>query len=182
MITKWFKNYLASMISSIGVSTPTSVQAKKPNGNMVYIGFPGSSSIVSNAFPFTSYADVGYSSGARGIWLGTGTTTPTEDDYNMQNQITSGISCSTSKSNGVDANNNAFSKFIITVTNTSGSSITISEAAYVQGIPAASTPSGSVSWEAIMLDHTLLDSPVTIAAGDVAVIEYTLKCALPTSA
>ena len=181
MITKWFKSYLASMISSIGVSTPTPVQIKKTSGDMVYIGFLSGSS-AGNVFPFTAYSDVGYSIGARGIWLGSGTTTPTEEDYNMPNQITSGISCSTSKTNGVDENGNAFSKYILTVTNTSGSAKTISEIAFAQGIPAAPSPTGSVSWECVMLDHTLLDSPVTIAAGDVAVIEYTLKCALPTSA
>ena len=181
MITKWYKSYLAGMISAISTSTPTPIQIKKPNGNMVYIGFPSSSS-AGNCFPFMAYSDVGYSDGARGIWLGNGTTTPTEEDYNMQNQITSGISCSTSKTNGVDENGNAFSRYIITVTNTSSSAKTISEIAFAQGIPAASSPTGSVSWECIMLDHTLLDSPVTIAAGDVAVIEYTLKCALQTSA
>ena len=98
-----------------------------------------------------------------GIIIGSGNTAPTENDYCLESRITSGISASVYKEKVVDSSGNPGSKFQITINNTSANPITISEI----GLQV-----GGVSGKPVLMDRTLLDAPVTIAAGDYAIIIY----------
>lgn len=110
-----------------------------------------------------------------GIHLGSGTVTPTENDYILTSQITSGISVIVSGiARGVDSSNRLYMELVLNVTNTSSSNITVSEVGLVSGNIQCCTSASATATQAnnILLDHTLLDSPVTIAPSDTAAIKY----------
>lgn len=121
-----------------------------------------------------------------GIAVGSGTTPPTEDDYRIETPITSGltfpngVSVSNSPlsfSKEVDANGNQTLNYYIILKNTSSESITISELAFTQNAKLVSTrgTASNLRVAAICLDRTLLDTPVTIAPGELGSIRYSLK-------
>lgn len=116
-----------------------------------------------------------------GIVLGSGTTQPTDNDYKLESQITSGLSVNINH-NHVYENNGSRHIINLMVTNTSSSPITISEIGWyvycyasISQNQAAFCNNGNSSNNTVFLaDRTLLTNPVTIPAGDYAVIRYTL--------
>lgn len=121
--------------------------------------------------------------GASGIALGSGTTPATEDDYTMESLISSGISCAfASKAFAYDSENDVPYTYInITVTNTGSEPVTISELGIFVAVRASSTKGDSVStsndWT-VMIDHTILENPVTIAANEAGIIQYRFEADL----
>ncbi len=135
-----------------------------------------------------------------GIVVGTGTTPPTANDYNMENIIANGTSSgqlqygshtfnpetisggynqtSTPTSGLVAVNGNTTSFQIMrTFTNSSGNSITVSEVGIIASfIVTESTSSGSnyVQNYALIV-HDLLSSPVTIPNGSSLTVTYTFQ-------
>lgn len=112
-----------------------------------------------------------YSSATSGIYLGRGTTPPTFDDYKMEDMITSGVNCTVS----VEYNDNYDAVNIITITNNSGAEITIGEVG--RGGHVYTT----IKWIIALLDRTVLDEPVTIPAGGVGQVTYTIRMNYPTA-
>lgn len=114
------------------------------------------------------------SSGASYSWIcvGSGTTPATVDDYKLENLITSGLSGLLSMS--VDEDKDA--TYILTLTNTSGSDITIGEVGML--CPYFQTNSNSFR-ELALMERTVLDSPFTIPAGGVGVLNYAIKVNYP---
>lgn len=108
-----------------------------------------------------------------GILLGSGTTPPTIDDYKMESLISSGFSTTVGVS--LDDNNDAV--HIITVTNTSDGDIVVGEVGY-SGVAYSGAGSGMYI---VLMDRTVLDSPVTIPAGGVGKITYTIRMNYPTA-
>ena len=110
-----------------------------------------------------------------GFSIGSGTTPPTENDYNLENQITSGYRFTfTSSTRGVDANGKLYMEFNLTYTNTGSTPLTISEICLKTAnvnVCTSSTATTIVS-NNIMIDRTLLDEPVTIAPTGSATIKY----------
>ena len=112
-----------------------------------------------------------------GFVFGTGSTAPTENDYILESQITSGITgVLTNTVRGIDTNNKPYIEFTFTVTNTGSSSISITEIGYVTGNAYCCTSSTATSAanNNVLIDRTLLDGAVTIAAGNSAAIKYRL--------
>lgn len=110
-----------------------------------------------------------------GIVLGSGTTAPTENDYHLETQITSGIAVTVSGiTRGVDSSDRLYMEVTLNVSNTSSSDITIAEVGLVSGniMCASSSTSSSVGANNVMIDRTLLDSPVTIIPSGSAAIKY----------
>lgn len=109
-----------------------------------------------------------------GTILGTGTTPPTLDDYQLSgNQITTfTYSVNTTKTaddNGIEMS------FTFTITNTGSESFTIGEVAVF------GKPGGKNAEHNALLERTVLDTPVTISAGGVGQVTYTIRLNYPTA-
>lgn len=108
------------------------------------------------------------------IIVGSGTAPATVDDYNLQSMITSGLSASLSSS--VDGDNDTIYK--LNITNTSSEDITIGEVGMIG--PFFETNSSSFPCLALM-ERTVLDSPITIPAGGIGMLDYAIKIPIPTA-
>ena len=115
--------------------------------------------------------------GSYGIALGSGTTAVTDEDYTMESLITSGIQASfASVAKAYDAEEGkSYSYINITVTNTGASDVTISEIGIFATSRCSTSKGATVSTSAnvtVMIDHTLLSTPITIPATEAAIIQY----------
>ena len=106
-----------------------------------------------------------------GVLFGAGTAPATVQDYKLDAPITTGLSIII-PNNFTYAKGNSFQDVAVTygVTNTSSSEITISEI----GLVATIYVSGNL-YESILVDRTVLDTPVTIPAGESKQITYTFR-------
>lgn len=108
-------------------------------------------------------------SSTNGVLFGTGTEEPTIDDFFLSGDIVGGIATNFSVS--FDSDESGSTKTAtITVTNTNGTDITIGEIAYLAYFGLG---------RSVMIDRTLLESPITIPAGGVGHITYTIKMNYP---
>lgn len=117
----------------------------------------------------TSAAGLKYPS----VVFGTGTTPATLSDYKLESTITSGISASASGS-ASNTEDTGTLTFVYTVNNTSSESITIGEIGY-----RASVPDRSGHVYNVLIDRTVLDTPVTIPAGSSGTLVYVIEYGLP---
>lgn len=117
-----------------------------------------------------------------GIKLGSGNSAESEESYTLDSPINSGLSVSrTPQADSVsyeyDSENNANVVYLLyTVTNTSSESITINEIGLFSTFYTASDIreplGGSSSTKSFLIDRTVLDTPLTLAPNDSAVIKY----------
>lgn len=110
---------------------------------------------------------IGLSDTVTGIVFGTGSTPPTIDDYKLESIISGGLTGTFTYSI-----NNATGIIKIILTNTSGNDITISEIGW-QAYNAYKYNNSASNGIALM-DRTVLDTPVTIEASSIGVVEYKL--------
>ena len=111
-----------------------------------------------------------------GVVFGTGNTAPTIDDYQMAGEHFVDYTESHSFENTIDGTTRTLS-CRYTLTNTSTESVTIGEIGLSGN---AYRKNGSwYYYTGFLLERSVLDSPITIPAGGVGVITYTLKFALP---
>ena len=109
-----------------------------------------------------------------GVYFGTGTTEPTENDYNIETPLTNyniiQVNTLPILTNiYTDANDCLCVDLIYSIKNESNESVTITEV----GMFSHTQQSGT--HRAIMIDHTLLDEPLTMAAGEIKQFKYTIK-------
>ena len=106
-----------------------------------------------------------------GVMFGTNSTPPTFEDYTINN---TGVTVTGSIAKTVNINDNGSVTAILncTLTNTGETEITISEV----GLKVSLTNTGSVLFE-----RTVLDTPVTIPAGGVGQVVYTITFNYPTA-
>ena len=168
MITKNFYNIAASILQ-----TSATIYAGLPlvdvNGIKKYItnnfSFPSSRTDV-----FTNNAT------AAGISFGTGTTAATENDFNLESTITSGISVSLTSLVTGCYDKGPYKEYTFTVTNTGSNTITITEVGCKQTIKAGTYPGSTTNEDTtVMIDRTLLAVPLEIQSGDAGVLKYTLQ-------
>jgi len=169
MITRNFKNLIAGILQS----------ASFVSGSLPIVGANAVQKFLTGNFNFPGSRTETFTNSetAAGISIGTGRTAAKETDFNLERTITSGISVTvTSKTAGVDSPVKPFIKYVLTVTNNSGAAITVSEIGYKQTLKGSTFPRGTSGDDIVcLLDRTVLDSPVTIEAGDAGIIEYTLE-------
>lgn len=173
MLTKNFKALMATILeSNNGAGRVGILPIKQPNGTVYYI-----TPSFSNCFPSNTSYYFTTSRDSTGIQLGTGSTPSTEDDYTLESIITGGLNASSAITHcDVDSSGNPFLDLDLTVTNTSSNDITVREIGYCQTIQCTTTKGGtSYTGRSFLLDRTVLSNPVTIPAGQYAVIRYTLK-------
>lgn len=102
-----------------------------------------------------------------GVIFGDGTGAVSSDDYKLFGSVVTGFSYSATQE-VVRTDNECVKKHIYTITNGTSEDVTISEIGYI-----AQYYSGGYYHHAL-LDHTLLEEPVTIPAGGVGQVTYTI--------
>lgn len=107
---------------------------------------------------------------AAGVILGDGDLPVTLDDYKLSGSVITGITASVAFSPSLEETG-ATASGLLTITNGNADSVTIKEI----GICA------SISNTILMVERTVLDSPVTIPAGGVGQITYTIRMNYPTA-
>lgn len=168
MVTKNFKNLLAMALEA--GNNMGCVKATNVTGTVGYLsgnfGFPASPTM-------TLVTDAN----AAGISVGTGTTPVTEDDYNLEETLSSVNMVMTATKYGLDENNYPYVQYSITITNTSQSDIVVSEVGYKQNVTLKKTIGSTVASnsQVVLIDRTILDTPVTIAPGDAGIVTYKLR-------
>ena len=117
--------------------------------------------------------------GLGGVRLGTGDTPATVDDYKLSGNLITGYNFTVK----IGTQNSAESDKITatyTITNTSSSAITIKEVGIVAKM-ADSTGTPQIQHMGL-LERTVLDTPVTIPAGGVGQVVYTITFKYPWAA
>ena len=112
-----------------------------------------------------------------GVIFGNGDTPPTPEDYKLSSDIVSGFAYSAAISKAsTDSGTGITATY--TITNTSASAIVIKEI----GVVAKLMASNYSGLQYIgLLDRTVLDTPVTIPAGGVGQVVYTITYNYPTA-
>ena len=163
MLTRNYYNALRAALAK----TPIEKGIKNVSGSVYDAGYGGS-----DITPGPILSSVRFDS-FNGIIIGKGTTPPTLDDYYLEFQITSGLT--TSNSRGIDENGNPYT--LITMANATNKAITVGEVGII-----ASVYYGTNGYTCYaLLDRTVLESPITIEAGGVGQITYTLRMNYPTA-
>ncbi len=170
MLTKNFKNLMAIILERSSVNI----------GLLPVVAYNGTEYWLvtnsSNSYPGSVTTSLTTSASGAGICVGSGSMAATENDYNLEAQITSGLSSSVIQNAGLDNDNNPYVTFDITITNTGNNDVIIREIGYRQNLYAATAQGGtSVSNRVCLLDRTILSAPITIPAGEFGVVRYMLK-------
>lgn len=165
MVNSNAKNLIKQVLSSGG--TQGLLSAKDVGGTVRYIAdFSAYPADVEDTFTLVA--------AEAGISVGSGSSTPVDGDYQLANTITSGLTGTVTSLKTIEDGNTSIT-YTISLTNTSGADITISEIGYKQAIAASDSLNGTTATDRVfLLDRSLVD-PLTISAGGQAVIEYKLK-------
>lgn len=143
---------------------------KYQNGNVGNSGY-GTSPQSDTLLFRTGSVQIGGSS--NGIVLGSGMTPATLDDYCLESRITSGLSGSVSLTS--DPNNDLL--YTLVLTSTSTDDITIGEI----GIMSYAYTGQNGGNALVLIERTVLDTPVTIPAGGIGQVTYTIRMNYPTA-
>lgn len=110
----------------------------------------------------------GTGSSSSGVIFGTGDIAPTLDDYTLSGNVISGISMTSSKSSVGKEEDAEYASFttVYSITNNNTEEVTVREiASMVYGC---------------IVDRTVLDTPITIPAGGIGQVTYTIRMNYPT--
>ena len=108
-----------------------------------------------------------------GVIIGSGTTPPTIEDYVLENRISTPTSHTIAFTTYDDGNGIVY-EALFTITNTHSEPITISEI----GLYGAG---GSGNSNAVLMERTVLEAPITIQPGSVGQVTYTIRMNYPTA-
>lgn len=128
------------------------------------------SSILSNNYYVPCMNHVRTSYGYGGAVFGTGDTTPTFDDYKLSGDLVTTINASGSTVVTQDDDGYTY-VCTYTISNTGSADITIKEVGLILYGRANSS---------FLIERTVLDSPLTIPAGGIGQVEYTIRMNYPT--
>ena len=125
---------------------------------------------VSSAFKIKNYIGAINSSYSPGIVFGNGSTLVTPDDYCLSGDVIDTINGSADVQTTI---NDDYCEFVVTytMTNVGNSPITIGEIGLC--LPIASSPT--------LVERTVLETPITIEAGGVGQVTYTIRMNYPTA-
>lgn len=182
MLTAWGKRIAVNGITSASgvialnqsAATKAFITAKTAANNTAYISlYP--KSVTMNFL--TSITESG-NSASTGIAIGSGDTAPTENDYTLENMITTLSATIGNEENVFDETTHKyFARVDLTVSNNTGSDVTIKEigrfiSMYTASEQYATVSTGSTSPKSIMVDRTVLENPVTIPANNAGIVRY----------
>ena len=168
MVTKNFKSLLAAVLTAndvgVGVIPIRDITGVRRYANSI----PN--------FPYSREVNYTLNPAARGISIGSGGTAATEEDYQLEDTITTDVD--------IKVNVREFSheygcptlSFTITITNIGHEDVIVREVGYKQNINAAITPGRASSGAyTCLLDRTVLDQELVISPGLAGVLVYKLK-------
>lgn len=183
MLTNNFKKILFKHIfgfSNVNISQPPD---NNYSSHPTLISISGSNRLISIGDSSYTLRNVWYSAtnslstlnttpadGRGYIILGNGTTEPTPEDYCLESQITENLSC-----DSVSVSRNTTVKtYTATFSNSGTSPMTITEIGYVSRF-AWSYYDGSLKYDNFLMDRTVLETPITIPAGESRTVTYELS-------
>ena len=111
-----------------------------------------------------------------GVLFGTGDTPASLDDYKLAGAVIQNIAASIHKTYSYSEAQPSL-KALYTITNNNEAAITIKEVALNLQFDYSSNGNST----GCVIDRTVLDTPVTIPAGGVGQVEYTITFTLPTA-
>jgi len=169
MVTRNFLNILAMTLESgnqLGC-----LRCRNVSGNTRFLTGAFSS------FPYSVTNTFTLNRTAAGISIGTGTAPESEDDYNLEQTITSGVNVVlTGTSYGAESPWFPFVKYNLTITNTGANPLVVTEVGYKQTLQTSKVIGSNVLDNSVLLlDRCVLDTPVTIAPGDAGIVTYRLQ-------
>lgn len=175
MVTKSFKNFLATILTAnygqgCGSVPVTDVYGMRRYATSQFMD-------TSQSFPYNSGgATFTLDRYRAGVSIGTGGDAEDEEDYNLQNPITGGVSMLlVSRNSGVE-DGAPIITYTFSIVNTSLETIVVREVGYKQLLLCADTPGRfQATQRVVMLDRTLLETPLVILPSDSATLIYTLK-------
>ena len=104
------------------------------------------------------------------IVLGSGTTEPTPEDHCLESQITTNLIC-----DSVSVSRNTTVKtYTATFSNSGTSDITVTEIGYISRI-LYTFSNWNYIYDDFLMDRTVLDTPITIPAGESRTVTYELS-------
>lgn len=171
MVTRNFLNILAMTLES--GNNVGCLRCRDVNGDSRFL----TGSVTSSGFPYTTEKTFTLTASAAGISIGTGTAPESEDDYNLEQTITSGVNVViTGTSYGAESPWYPFVKYDLTITNTGANPLVVTEVGYKQTLQTSTLIGSSASANTVLLlDRCVLDTPVTIAPGDAGIVTYRLQ-------
>lgn len=102
------------------------------------------------------------------IILGNGTTEPTPENYCLESQITENLSC-----DSVSVSRNTTTKtYTATFSNSGTSDIMVTEIGYVSRMGYGTN---NIVYDNFLMDRTVLETPITIPAGESRTVTYELS-------
>ena len=176
MITKnWYKTIATLMFCEKGTSWNVGILDTNGVSSAHYFYNNTSFYSVYNLAEALQSIRTNYENGG-GVRFGTGNTPATLDDYKLSGDIITTLSGNCAISNGVNADG-AYITALYTLTNTGNSDVAVAEVGTFVHIN--KTNSNTHAYP--MIDRTVLDTPVTIPAGGIGQVEYTITFNLPTA-
>lgn len=134
----------------------------------------------SNNFCLSNLCVLSTSHSTAGVIFGDGNTPPARSDYCLSGNVITGIVSSASRT-AISTDDAAENTVLFTITNNNAKAVTISEVGYVgyDQYYTGATGSGSSS-DRLLLDRTVLETPITIEPSGVGQVTYTLRMNYPT--
>ena len=162
-----------------GGATVACIKAKAGNGteyNISTLSTDNSVALITSAYTATG------SNASYGVALGTGTTPATEDDYQMENMITSLTTSATPTVTGVYNPSTGVYRWSVdySLSNNTANDIVVSEVGrFCRGYSATnlgdSVSAGVGNRASYLIDHTVLDIPITVPANGAALLRYSFE-------
>ena len=167
--------YYIDMASAVMcASPPTKYYVTAPNGTTKVVTYSTSASagLLDGASFMTEIGSNGYFS-TYGFCLGRGSTPATKEDYKLEDMITSGLSriAFSTATNWYD--DGAEKIWSYTMQNTSDADITICEIGKIGRFY-----SGGKNYH-VLVDRTVLNTPITIPAGETKVLSHSIRINYP---
>ena len=159
------KNFYAAMMALLGKTTSA---ALNKNGENINLGFP--KDVSNNYGVFPGMFQYNNENAYQYVEFGNGTTPATTGDYKLDNKITSGIKVTTPSAVTTEQTDSYIS-WTVTFGVMASTETTISEI----GLTAKIAYSTGIKSAAILVDRTVLDTPITIPAGQSKQITYTIR-------
>lgn len=173
ILDAYYKNLATQMCGNPNLLTfknyggTTKTYAKPTNTNYIRI-------VATSGILLDDLRTVNTKIGSVGVVLGDGTAEVSKDDYKLSGNVISTISASATEQSTYD-DGQAVKSMVYTITNTGTTPITISEIGYYGNVGDTS------SYSPALLERTLLETPLTIPAGGVGQIIYTIRMNNPTA-
>ena len=120
------------------------------------------------------------SSGSSGIMFGDDATPPTPADYKLSGNVIANLTLTHSVARVMKSDGCAEITNTVLVTNGNTNDVTIKEVGLFTQITAYNPTSSSGLSSYTMVDRTVLDTPVTIPAGGIGQVTYTIRMNYPT--